>query len=444
MMTTTMMKMMSAAMDGGKTVEFKDARELLVRRGPEALRAAVLDVVPCGPQPVVERDGQSGGLQGQGGQTREKPQPFAFLRADAVQAGGEPLDFVEDLLTEGGASVIYGPSNCGKSFWVVDLGVCVATGEPFRDDLAVDRGAVIYVALEGAFGTRNRIQALRKSGRLGDDAPFYLIFDSISLLEQGHAARLAETVSAVAAHADLPVKLVILDTMARAMAGGDENSGQDMTAAVQSIDAVRAATGAHVAVVHHCGKDEARGARGHSSLRAAVDTEIEVSRPAGESISTVRVTKQRDLPAREAMPFSLKVVELGTGRRGKPLTSCIVQHEDEEMAAEPRGRTKPGRKPICPEGDLLALLPATTVMWRIAAMERFGISRATFYAAKVSLESDGKVVLDEASKRYFSKTWAESRNGNPQQSECAELLAPPTVQHVQKCISGHVGFPDDP
>lgn len=75
-------------------------------------------------------------------------------------------------------------------------------------------------------------------------------------------------------------------------------------AAVAGIDAVRAATGAHVAVIHHCGKDEARGARGHSSLRAAVDTEIEISRADGETISTVRVTKQRDMAIGDPLPFS--------------------------------------------------------------------------------------------------------------------------------------------
>ena len=30
--------------------------------------------------------------------------------------------------------------------------------------------------------------------------------------------------------------------------------------------------------VHHCGKDAARGAGGHSSLRAATDVELEITR----------------------------------------------------------------------------------------------------------------------------------------------------------------------
>lgn len=360
----------------------KDARELLIRRGPDALRAAVADTVPCGPQPV-------------------RAEAFAFVRADALEEDDEAADFVEGLLTEGGASVIYGPSNCGKSFWIVDLGVSVAMGRPFRDELEVDRGAVVYVALEGGRGARNRLKALRLSGRLAEDAPFYLIFDSFSLLENGHSQRLAETISEVGRQAGMPVKLVILDTMARAMAGGDENSGQDMAAAVKSIDAVRMATGAHVAVVHHCGKDEARGARGHSSLRAAVDTEIEVLRPRGETVSTVRVTKQRDLRPGEPLPFSLHVIELGTDRRGNPVTSCIVHHEDEMMAAKP---PKSGREATYDPDLLLAFLPASAVLWQRAVQEETGLSRTHFYALKAELIQSGKVLREPGTNRFILPT----------------------------------------
>jgi hypothetical protein len=325
---------------------------------------------------------------------------FEFFHADELTGTSEAMDFVEGVLTEGGASVIYGPSNCGKSFWIVDLGVAVATGAPFRDELEVEQGAVVYVALEGAHGAKNRIAALRQSGRLTAGAPFFLIFDPVSLLESGHADRLAQTIASVSDKAGLKVKLVILDTMARAMAGGDENSGVDMTAAVKSIDAIRAATGAHVSIVHHCGKDEARGARGHSSLRAAVDTEIEITRPSGETISTVRVTKQRDLQAGEAMPFSLEVVALGTNRRGKPITSCIVRHEDEMMASKP---SKAGRKAICTAEELLQFLPAKNITdWQERVADEIGLGRSQFYDMKKQLKASGKFRTETATNRIIA------------------------------------------
>ena len=303
---------------------------------------------------------------------------FSYLRADQLGGVSEALDFVEGLLTEGGASVLYGPSNCGKSFWIVDLGAAVASGRHFRDELEVDRGAVVYFALEGAHGAKNRMAALRRNGQLMPGDPFYLVFDAVSLLEPGHADRLAATVAAITDESGIPVKLVIIDTMARAMAGGDENSGADMTLAVKAIDAVRSATGAHVAIVHHCGKDQAKGARGHSSLRAAVDTEIEVFRPENETVSTVRVTKQRDLQVGELMPFSLKVIELGTDRRGKPITSCVVHHESSVMAFTPKDKS--GGSSAASVAQLLSLLPQTsTTAWQKVGRSEFGITESTFY-----------------------------------------------------------------
>ena len=306
-----------------------------------------------------------------------KPEPFPITRAGDMFGIAEAADFVEGLLTDGGASVVYGPSNCGKSFWSLDLAAAVATGRDFRDELECEQGAVVYVALEGTHGARNRIEALKRANRLTPDAPLYLCFYPVSLLERGHAARLAETVRHAAEQSALPCRLVVIDTLARAMAGGDENKGQDMGTAVESIDAIRAATGAHVMVIHHCGKDEARGARGHSSLRAAVDTEIEISRPDGETISTVRVTKQRDLPPGEAMPFSLVPLTLGTDRRGKPITSCTVHHEDSMMAST---GSRAGRKPEVQPDRLLELLPqSSTSAWQKLADAEMGVSKSSFY-----------------------------------------------------------------
>jgi len=327
------------------------------------------------------------------------PAPFPILHASTITGNSEPADFVEGLLTAGAASVVYGPSNCGKSFWILDLAVAVSTGRDFRDELETEQGAVVYVALEGSHGVRNRIQALRQADMLPEDAPLYLCFSPVSLLERDHASKLAATVKQAADQSSTPCRLIVLDTLARAMAGGDENKGQDMTLAVKAIDAVREVTGAHVCLIHHCGKDEAKGARGHSSLRAAVDTEIEVFRPEGESISTVRATKQRDMPMGEPMPFSLKAVTLGIDRRGKAITSCIVHHEDAMMAAT---KGKGGRKPLCTAEDMLRFLPADSVKdWFERVKDETGLGQTQFYSHKKALEKGEKVRRESGTNRLI-------------------------------------------
>jgi hypothetical protein len=63
-------------------------------------------------------------------------------------------------------------------------------------------------------------------------------------------------------------------------------------------------------------------------LRAAVDTEIEISRDDDKSPSKIKVVKQREMETGDELFFGLSSVELGTNQRGKPITSCVVLPAD--------------------------------------------------------------------------------------------------------------------
>jgi len=330
-------------------------------------------------------------------------EPFELIPADDIKPGMDSGDFVEGLLIEGGASVVYGQSNVGKSFWALDLAVHVAAGRAWRsEEVNIDGGAVIYVALEGTQGFDNRIEAMRRRDILGTGTPLYCVKTNVNLLVVTDPARLVETVKEAATLSGQKVKLVIIDTLSRAIAGGNENSSEDMTAAVAAVDRIRKESGAHVLLVHHCGKDEARGSRGHSSLRAAVDTEIELFRPEGESVTTAHVTKQRDLEGGQLFPFSLDVVKLGINRWGKPVTSCVVIHESVDKAVR---RSKPGRNPTATDAQFLALLPVdSTGLWLDQAKEDLGVSRSTFFRVKGRLEREGKA------KKASSGGWIRSES----------------------------------
>ena len=111
---------------------------------------------------------------------------------------------------------------------------------------------------------------------------------------------------------------VFVDTLNCAIAGGNENDSEAMGALIVGADSVRLQTGAAVFLVHHMGKDDTRGARGHSSLKAALDTEIEIAVRGDVHVATV--TKQRDLPTGERFAFRLESVELGRNANGKAVT----------------------------------------------------------------------------------------------------------------------------
>ncbi len=245
----------------------------------------------------------------------EQPKPKLYLKAfkDCIPNLNQPY-LVEGLLDPGGMSVIYGESNTGKSFFAVDLGIHLALGREWHQR-KVKQGVVIYVAAESGLSIERRLLAFRLHNNLGDqDVAFHLCPCQVDL--QSSDADVNELITRTA---PLKPSLIVVDTLARAMAGGNENQSDHMGSFITKVDLLRNATGAHVMVVHHSGKDQAKGARGHSSLRAATDTEIEIA------FLTARVKKQRDREFSKPIGFNLRTVEIGEDGDGKPVTSCVVE-----------------------------------------------------------------------------------------------------------------------
>ncbi len=262
-----------------------------------------------------------------------KPTGLPLIYFQDVKPALKAEDFVEGLLIKAAMSVTYGPSNCGKTFFMADLALHVAMGLEWRGR-EVEQAGVIYCAMEGAHGIQNRVAAFALAcGLAGQEIPFAIIPVAMNLLDpEADTSRLIDAIKEAAERMAIPVGLVVMDTLSRAMAGGNENSPEDMGALVANSDRIRQATGAHVAWIHHSGKDQAQGARGHSLLRAATDTEIEISRADNDSPSIAKVTKQRELEIDGVFGFTLKRVELGLNHRGKPVTSCVVEPTDERPA----------------------------------------------------------------------------------------------------------------
>lgn len=252
------------------------------------------------------------------GTTRTAPRKLALLSFDAaadmaLEATTEPL--IEDLLDQGASSVVYGASNTGKTFIVLDMSFAVATGRPW-DGRETTQAGVLYLALEGGAGIRARFAALRKTYPDADASRMLLASDGLDLCNgKDDVAAVIEAARSIPGGCGL----VVVDTLARAMAGGDENSAADMGRLVRNVDLIRAATGAHVLLVHHSGKEEARGARGSSALRAAVDTELQIAD------SKILNPKQRDHEQQPPRGFRLRPVPLGTSPKGRPVVSAVVQ-----------------------------------------------------------------------------------------------------------------------
>lgn len=301
----------------------------------EQLAVKVANAYRYGKRPVGEGSPQADFEAVEHGSTEiptegPKARPKLYRRRfSEIQPRLGETSLVQKLLGEGGMSVIYGQSNTGKTFFAMALAYAIAAGQPFAG-LKAQQGAVVYVAAEAGVSAENRIAAIRSMCK-AQDVPFDLVPCPVDLLRgDGDTQPLIDLIKeAEAEHGK--VRLVVIDTLSRAIAGGNENDSADMGALVKHLDAIRAACRTHVQVVHHAGKDQAKGARGHSLLRAATDTEIEIA----DGVATT--TKQRDMEASPPIGFDLKVVELGTGADGMTVTSCVCVPMMAGSAAEDFG-----------------------------------------------------------------------------------------------------------
>ena len=249
--------------------------------------------------------------------------PFGSIKPDITAQY-----LVKGLLQDSGLAVSWGAPKCGKSFWTFDLLMHVALDRPYRGR-RVTAGSVIYCALEGAQGFKNRIEAFRRARMaLADDSnpPFYLMATPLSLVrdQKSFIAEIGHQLGE-----QKPV-VVCIDTLNRSL-DGSESSDEDMTAYVRAADAIRDAFGCLVVIVHHCGHNGDRP-RGHSSLMGALDVQIAVRRDAAHNI-VAELELSKDGETGLQFVSRLKIVEIGSDQDGDPITSCVIEALDTPATA---------------------------------------------------------------------------------------------------------------
>lgn len=257
----------------------------------------------------------------------ERAVKFAVRSADEFAAGPPQPWIIKGVLPKAQIGMIYGESTAGKSFVAMDMLASIARGENWRG-LRTKQLRTVMVIAEGAGGARTRVRAYEEHhGVRLSDFPFGIIQDRPDLFGEGDHKRIVKRIEEWGG-----ADLIAIDTLAQSSAGANENSGEDMGKVLAHCHKISAETGAMVLLVHHAGKDASKGARGWSGLKAAMDVEIEVVKHAllGRSI---KLTKAKDGDEGQPMGFKLNVVQVGVDEDGDPVTSCVIEHTNNVVAA---------------------------------------------------------------------------------------------------------------
>jgi RecA-family ATPase len=251
---------------------------------------------------------------------------FADLDAESTKDW-----LVNNLLGAGEASCMYGKPGDGKSVLAQDLGLHTAAGWTWHGR-PTKRGAVMYVALERRKLVERRAIAFRRKYQV-NELPFAIVGGPHDFRDPKTPAHLNNLAKEVARETGEKVVLIIIDTLARALCGGDENSPKDMGSIVNATGQLQA-TGAHVLWVHHIPMDGSERMRGHGALLGALDTTMHVAKL--DSIRTATVVKSNDSDEDEQVTFSLETVSIG------PETTAPVVVPVKDPA--PGGTTSPKLK----------------------------------------------------------------------------------------------------
>ena len=245
--------------------------------------------------------------------------------------------FIKGVLDRVALGMSFGEPGSGKSFLLTDMALAIARGVPWNGH-RVRQARVVYISLEGHTGINRRLAAYAEFHAVDLSAiPFAPLKTRLSLLDKKDVLALAQAVTG-AGGADL----IVIDTLAQATPGGNENSSEDMGKALWSAQELGRTTGAMVLLVHHSGKDSTKGARGWSGAKGAVDVELEVLRDGDRR--TVKLSKVKDGRDGHEIPFSLQTVQLGADQDGDEISSCVVS-------------TTPGARPVRqPKGDAQRLV----------------------------------------------------------------------------------------
>jgi len=379
-------------------IKLKDkVREIL--RLPFQLRANGKAHRPAGGPVVREVAAKAGAPPGEGGD-RASRLPLIYLRD--IEKAPRKEWLVYNLFGAGELSCVFGAPGSCKSTLMGDLAGHVAAGMDWFGR-RTQKGGVLYVAAERPKLVARRMAAFKKHHGI-DDAPFGLVGVQPDLRTSSadaeaiiaHAKRLEDDFGA-------GVVLIILETVNRLLAGGDENSSKDMGALIRVLGAMQNATTAHVSTVHHTPIDGNHRLRGHGSLLGACDTtgRTEKRGPVG----TLTIDKANDAPEGERVGFTLMSVELHSDdESGTKTTAPVVVPAVLPARAEGGPNLTPNQKTMFSILHAAGTTGLTTEQWNEKAREA-GLAanrKSDLYDLRQSLKSKALV-------RQWNETWIADR-----------------------------------
>lgn len=209
-----------------------------------------------------------------------------------------PITYLVDGLLPEGTSILVAAPKIGKSWYVLDMGLKIASGLPFLNKFTTKVG-VLYLALED---THRRLQDRMNKLLQNNPSPTSFYFSTeASSIDNGLIESLEITIK------DNPdIKLIIIDTLQkiRSQSKASNNVYQQDYAEIGAIKNFADKHNVSVLFVHHLrkmkdGDDQFNMISGSTALMGAVDTSFVITKKSRNDINATLHITGRDIESGE-------------------------------------------------------------------------------------------------------------------------------------------------
>ena len=264
--------------------------------------------------------------------------PFGDVRG---YFGHTALDDVLDqnfvaypILVEGEVTLISAEPKAGKTLVSQTLAMHIAAGIDLGEIKIYERRPVLYFALESQVAIKKRLKAWRSAhdpdNTMLTDAtfPFFVSEMPLNLMQPEVRKDVAQRVAAsdvwFQKEGAAPLGLIVIDTLTKAMPGGDQNSVEDTSQVFEIIREIRAlGVRAPIMIIHHNRKDGG-SPRGSGNIQAEPDTLLTLSRNADTSQLHLKIYMARSIEDDHDFIFDIKTVNLGKSQQGYEIDAPIL------------------------------------------------------------------------------------------------------------------------
>jgi len=336
--------------------------------------------------------------------TEEKFLRFKFVRADKLQMR-KPSYLIDRMIETDSTGQIFADVESYKTFIIVEMSCCVATGTPFFG-LPVRRGPAIMIVGEGGGGLTRRIGGWSIAREVSlEGRPLFVSAQSAAMTEGACLQQIIEAVDLIVARHG-PIELLSIDTLSRNFGAGSENDSEAMNAYVVNTNALRERYRCAVISVHHPGQAAKDRSRGHYAFIGSLDFSYRCEK---DETGTMRFECQKMKDAEHPAPMAFRFAEVALGIKddeGREVTSGVLARVAYEPPAR-KGTTGRGkwqtsaletletellrhRKDVEASGRDPDTARVSVADWREACIKA-GMPKNRFYDVRRTLRDDGLI-----------------------------------------------------